>query len=223
MVYVEGGSTYICTGTLLNDTVPGTQVPWFYSAHHCISTQAVASTLNTHWNYEATSCGSGVSTTRSILGGGADYMFSDENTDALLLKLRNPAPAVAMFAGWDAGPLAASSEVFAIHHPAGDARKVSSGQHVPADSDAVSHAAGWLSGTTEGGSSGSGLFTRSGEGFRLRGGLYGGFASCANTGSLSNTDNRDWYSRFDVVFPDIRQHIAPQPARRNGSQPLLPP
>src|SRR5690606_12911430 len=51
MVFVKGGDAYICTGTLLNDTVPVTQVPWFYSAHHCISTQTVASTLNTYWNY----------------------------------------------------------------------------------------------------------------------------------------------------------------------------
>lgn len=223
MVFVEGGGSYICTGTLLNDTVPVTQEPWFYSAHHCIDSQTVASTLNTYWNYEATACGSGVSTTRTLLSGGADYLFSEANTDALLLKLRNPPPAFATFAGWDASVLASNAPVFAIHHPRGDAKKVSSGAQIPSASDGFNHGVGWTSGTTEGGSSGSGLFTLDGQGrYRLRGGLYGGDASCANTGNLGNTLNRDWYSRLDVVFPQIRQYLAPQPARRNGAQPLRP-
>ena len=225
--------SYICTGTLLNDTVPGTQVPYFYTADHCFAggsggtpaqdRQKVAASLNTHWNYEATSCGSGVSTARTQVSGGADLLYNDTNTDAMFLRLRNPAPAFATFAGWDASVMAANSDVVAIHHPAGDAKKVSFGKQIPASSDAYNHGVGWLSGTTEGGSSGSGLFTVGADGrYRLRGGLYGGNAACANSGNLSNTQNRDWYSRFDVVFPQIRQYIAPQPARRNGSQPLRP-
>lgn len=226
--------TYICTGTLLNDTVPLTQVPYFFTADHCFAggsggvpaqnRQNVAATLNTHWNYEATSCRSGVSTQRTTLSGGADMLFHDSNTDALMVRLRNPAPAMATFAGWDSAPLAASSDVVAIHHPSGDAKKVSFGKHVPGQSDGYNHAAAWLQGTTEGGSSGSGLFTLDGNGqYRLRGGLYGGYASCANTGSLNNTQNIDWYSRLDVVFPQIKQYLAPQPARSNGSQPLAVP
>jgi lysyl endopeptidase len=227
--------TFLCTGTLLNDTVPGTQVPWFYTADHCFAggidgvpaqdRSRVAASLNTHWNYEATSCSSGVSTARTTLGGGADVLFNDPDpgTDAILLRLRNAPPAFATFAGWNAGPIAANSDVVTIHHPSGDAKKVSFGRHVPAASDSVSHGVGWLQGTTEGGSSGSGLFTRDSDGhYRLRGGLYGGYASCASSGNLSNTDNRDWYSRLDVVFPKIRQYIAPQPSRGNGAQPLRP-
>ncbi|TDK25983.1 serine protease [Luteimonas aestuarii] len=222
--------TYICTGTLLNDTVPTTQVPYFYTADHCFAggsggvpaqnRQNVANTLTTHWNYEATSCGSGVSTTRTQVTGGADVLFNDANSDAMLLRLRNAAPTDATFSGWDSAPLGSGQAVFAIHHPSGDAKKVSSGQKT--GQDAVSHRVGWISGTTEGGSSGSGLFTSGPGGFLLRGGLYGGNASCANTGSVSNANNFDWYSRLDVVFPQIRQHLAPQPMRSNGAQPLVP-
>lgn len=239
-LYGSGGSvfgTYICTGTLLNDTDPATQVPLFYTADHCFAggsngipaqdRQAVAASLVTYWNYEATSCGSGVSTQRTTLPGGADHLFHDTDTDAMLLRLRTPAPSIATFAGWDAAALVANSDVVAIHHPGGDAKKVSFGRHVPQDSDAYNHVAGWLEGTTEGGSSGSGLFTVGTDGqYRLRGGLYGGSASCANTGNLGNGGNRDWYSRLDVVFPQIRQYLAPAPTaprRRNGSQPLTPP
>jgi lysyl endopeptidase len=221
MVYVKSGVSYVCTGTLLNDTVPGTQEPWFYTAHHCIGNQTVASTLNTYWNYEATSCGSGTSAAQTLVAGGADFLYSDAGSDAALLRLRNPPPSFATFSGWDSAALATGHPVFAIHHPSGDAKKVSSGQKTA--QDAVNHRVAWLNGTTEPGSSGSGLFTATADGqFLLRGGLYGGDASCANTGSVSNTGNYDWYSRFDVVFPQIRQYLAPQAIRLNGAQPLRP-
>lgn len=229
MVYVKGGSSYICTGTLLADTTPGTQVPYFYSANHCFSdgapvpsaVQQVANTLTTYWNYEATACGNGVSTARTQLSGGATYLYSDASTDGMLLRLNNPAPAGAYFAAWNAGPLAPSSAVLAIHHPRGDAKKVSSGQH--RSTSAALNRVGWLSGTTEGGSSGSGLFTASRNGYELRGGLYGGYASCANSGSLANAENWDDYSRLDVLFPNVRQYLAADAIEVNGSAPLLPP
>ena len=219
-LYQANGSlagTYICTGTLLADTVASTQIPYFYSANHCFAGgddgipaqnfQNVANSLNTYWKYEATACGSGVQAARVLLAGGADYLYSDANTDAMLLRLKNAPPAGSEFAGWDSAPLPASSSVFAIHHPRGDAKKVSSGQRL--QQDVSQSEVGWLSGTTEGGSSGSGLFTADAGGYRLRGGLFGGNASCANTGSLGNSGNRDYYSRFDVVFPSIRTYLSP--------------
>ncbi len=217
--------TYICTGTLLNDMQPTTQVPYFYSAHHCISTQTEASTLNTFWSYEATSCGSGVSRPVTRLSGGATYLHSDATTDALLLRLNDPAPAGAEFSGWDSSALPSSSAVLAIHHPRGDLKKSSTGRQIPVGTSASRNAVAWLSGTTEGGSSGSGLFTRDLNGYRLRGGLYGGSASCSNTGSEANAANRDYYSRFDAVFPQLQQWLATGPGNRvasRSSQPLIP-
>ncbi|MCW5580090.1 MAG: hypothetical protein KIS72_01940 [Luteimonas sp.] len=226
MTFVSNGSTYLCTGTLLNDTDSSSQIPWFHTADHCISSQALASTLNTYWKYDATACASGAVGSYVLLNGGADYLYSSTDTDGALLRLRDNAPAGAHFAGWDAAALPESTAVTAIHHPAGDLKKVSFGQHLPARSDDDNHAVGWLQGTTEGGSSGSGLFTSDASGYYLRGGLYGGYASCSNSGSLSNTNNVDWYSRFDVDFPHIRQYLAPaaaEPRRRNGSHPLATP
>ena len=229
MTFVKDGGTYLCTGTLLNDNDSGTQVPWFHTAHHCISSPALAATLNTYWRYESTACNGNVLGDYVQLSGGADYLYSSDSgrggTDGALLRLREAAPAGATFAGWDANALASGSSVLAVHHPAGDLKKVSSGQHLPARSDAVSHAARWLRGTTEGGSSGSGLFTLSNGNYYLRGGLHGGYASCANSGT-TDSNNVDWYSRFDVDFPNIRQYLAPGPSggprRRTGSQPLRP-
>lgn len=229
LTFMKDGASYLCSGTLLNDTDTSTQIPWLHTAAHCISSQAIASTVNSYWKYEATGCGSRVLGNYVLLSGGADYLYSSSGgsgTDGALLRLRDPAPASVHFAGWDAGALPASAPVTAIHHPSGDVKKVSLGQHRPVGSDSVSHAVGWLEGTTEGGSSGSGLFTSDASGYYLRGGLHGGDAVCANSGSLSNPDNIDWYSRFDVDFPNLRQYLAPEqpaaPRRRNGSQPLSP-
>jgi len=227
MRFVVGSATYICTGTLLADTVPQTQVPYFLTANHCFSNntnaapvpsqmQAVANTLNTYWNYETTACGNLTSTQVTQLSGGATYLYSDNNTDGNFIRLNNPPPAFAYFAGWNAAPIADGTPVFAIHHPAGDAKKVSSGQVMSKDADNI--AVAWLNGTTEGGSSGSGLFTTGPRGYVVRGGLYGGFAACSNSGSTTNSQNRDYYSRLDVYFPNIKSWLEPQPEALNGNR-----
>lgn len=134
MVYVKGGSSYVCTGTLLADTVAATQVPYFYSADHCIDSQAVASTLNTYWGREADTC-EGSGPTGTLLAGGATLLHANQGTDALLLRLNNAAPAGAFFSGWDSSALAGGSSIIGIHHPGGDLKKVSSGQQVSQDSN----------------------------------------------------------------------------------------
>lgn len=240
--------TFVCTGTLLTDTVAATQLPYFYTAHHCFAGgmggvpattdfQSVANTLNTYWKYETTSCGSGIEGNTELLVGGADFLYSNADTDAMLLRLARAAPAGSYFSGWNTGALAASSDVVAIHHPGGDAKKVSLGRRL--QNNAFRNEVGWLLGTTESGSSGSAIFTADANGYALRGGLWGGSASCSDhpdangnglsddpVGNLGHDGNRDYYSRFDVAFPGISQYLAPAsslPIRVNGSQPLIPP
>src|SRR5690606_26233488 len=100
-----------------------------------------------------------------------------------------------------------NADVLAIHHPAGDLKKSSTGRKRSHDADLIN--VGWLNGTTEGGSSGSGLFTLGPDGYELRGGLYGGNASCANSGNMNNSNNYDLYSRMDVIYPNIQGWLAP--------------
>lgn len=232
MRYVRGSSTFICTGTLVADTVPVTQIPYFHSANHCFSTntnlppvasqmQTVANTLNTIWNYETTGCGNLTSTTTTQLSGGAAYLYSSNVTDGMLLRLNNAAPSFAYFAGWNAAPIADGSSVMAIHHPRGDSKKVSAGQTITTDASQTT--AAWLNGTTEGGSSGSGLFTLGPRGYVLRGGLFGGFADCSNSGTLGNTQNRDFYSRLDVDFPSIKTYLEPQAEVGEGARARIRP
>lgn len=227
MRFVVSGSSYICTGTLLNDSVPQTQVPYFHTANHCFSSntniapnatqiQTVANTLTTIWNYEATACNGFTSTTTTQVTGGAAYLYSSHITDGMLLRLNNAPPSFAYFAGWNAAPITAQSTVYAIHHPRGDAKMVSRGQAVAVASNEIT--VGWLEGTTEGGSSGSGLFTLGRDGWVLRGGLYGGNAACSNTGNVNNSGNVDWYSPLSTDITAMRPWLEPQPTAANGNR-----
>jgi lysyl endopeptidase len=227
-----GGGSFICTGTLLNDTVPATQAPYFHTANHCFTDngsiapvasqmQSVANTLTTIWNYETTGCGNLTQTSTTQVSGGATYLYSSHLTDGMLLRLNNAPPAGAYFAGWNAKSLVASDAITGIHHPAGDSKMVSTGQTRSIHTNVTR--VGWLSGTTEGGSSGSGLFSLGANGYVLRGGLWRGDASCSNTGSLANSANWDEYSRFDIDFPNLKSWLEPEPEAANGSRPLLRP
>ena len=222
MLFTRPNGTFTCTGTLLNDNVAGTQVPYFFSAAHCFDTQSVANTLVTFWNYETPACGVDLSGPNTQVAGGAELLHANLNSDALLLRLRpsGALPASAFFAGWDASTLAANAPSIGIHHPAGDNKKYANGIS-PGISQVNTGAGGvgsfwrlnWSEGTTEGGSSGSGVFTFTNGQYLLRGGLFGGSASCANSnGPDVQSGNRDFYSRLDQVYPAVQQWLAPATA-----------
>ena len=217
MVFNDGAYAALCSGTLLNE--PATQVPYFFSASHCFDNeaapwktpaqmQAVASTLATLWGFEAAACGA--STPRSSWvqrSGGAAWLYNDPQTDALLLRLNDTPPADAFFSGWDPNPVHGGASVVGIHHPQGDLKKVTQGAVLGHSAPGVAGGSQpfietqWSRGTTEGGSSGSGLWTSSGSQWLFRGALWGGSALCTN---MAGTD---FYSRFDLVFPAISRHL----------------
>jgi hypothetical protein len=215
MTFSDSQGTYNCTGTLLNTTA-GPVAPYFYSAAHCISTQSVASTLTTHWFYERTGCGFGGTDSDYVqLPGGATLLYANTATDVLLLRLAGNPPSDAVYAGWNAAALPAGIALVAVHHPAGDLKKVSLGSAGgfsgyggdAGDSHIIALWNSTSTGVTEGGSSGSGIFTlsSSGSSYQLRGGLHGGPSSCTASGA----DLRDYYSRFDRAYGFLSQYLNP--------------
>ncbi|MCM2329642.1 MAG: choice-of-anchor J domain-containing protein, partial [Lysobacter sp.] len=213
MTFTANGGTALCTGTLLNTTA-GAVAPYFYSANHCIDSQASASTLTTHWFYDRTGCGTGSTGSSYVqVTGGATLLYNNATTDVLLLRLNQNPPSNAIYAGWDASTLGTGTSLTAVHHPAGDWKKVSLGSS--GGFSAYGGGAGdthlialWNStstGVTEGGSSGSGIFSFNGTSYQLRGGLHGGPSSCTATGA----DLRDYYSRFDRAYTLLSQYLNP--------------
>lgn len=206
MDFISGGNNYVCTGTLLNDRM-STGTPYFLSANHCIATQTVASTLYTLWSYKSASCNSTqISPAVTALTTGATLLYASSTTDTSFMRLNSPAPVGAVFAGSIPNIPDINESVYGVHHPKGDLQKASWGSYLGSGSCAngtcvASVGSGatflrtrWLQGTTEGGSSGSGLFTRLNGKDYLVGQLYGGYASC------TNPFGTDYYGRLDAAY-----------------------
>jgi len=218
MVFTDGSGTYSCTGTLLNST---SGADYFFSAAHCISSQAAASTLNTYWFFDAASCNSRAIPPYQLVGGGSTLLVTDGTMDVTLLQLRQSPPLGSVRAAWNATVIPAGTTTVGVHHPRGDLKKFSQGTmegyvQGPAAYGSVPRfqfgkdsfiSVRWAQGTTEGGSSGSGVFTYktdcSGTGpcYELRGGLEGGAASCANPGGA------DRFSRMDLLFTKLAPYL----------------
>lgn len=215
LLHTENGVSYVCSGTLINDGDAASQVPYLYTAAHCIGSQAAAATLNTFWFFEAALCGGKAASDYRQLSGGAKLLHANTASDAALLRLGDRAPEGAWFAGWDASALNAGTPLAGLHHPAGDLKKLSLGQAlgITAAAGGVTYStAAWTSGSTEAGSSGSGLFTLFEGEYLLRGGLRGGSASCSSTGRVEDPSNRDYYSRLDQEAAALRTWLAASPA-----------
>jgi len=204
---------YICSGTLLAD-VPRDHRNYFLTAAHCIDSSTEAASLIAYWNYQSTRCG----TPSAPAGGyfnddqhGAALRATRADADFSLLELSQaPDPGWNVYyAGWDASG-APPPGTIGLHHPRGDVKKITAGP-APATTDNCIDTGGtsrnthWLTGpysqgTTEGGSSGSGLFVAVGGGSpgrRLIGTLSGGDAAC--NGALPNAEN-DCYGKFAVAW-----------------------
>jgi hypothetical protein len=214
MTFSDSTGTFLCTGTVLNSTSPS--VPYFYTAAHCISDQSTASTLSTWWFYDSTTCnGNTLNPNNQQVGGGATLLYANTDFDISFMRLNSSPPSGVTFSGWDASTLASGVAMSGVHHPAGDLTKVSLatfGGYVT-NPPGLSHPNGsfimsnWNSvstGVTEGGSSGSGIFTQSNGQYLLHGGLLGGPSSCTASGSSLN----DYYSRFDVAYQNISQYLS---------------
>jgi len=210
IVFTDGGSSFVCSGTLVADKDTGTNIPYFLTANHCVDTQVVASSVQSFWFYNSTACNSGTrSTLFTAIAPGATLLYASGTTDTSLIRFNSPPPAGAGYAGWNvAASPAQGAAVTGIHHPKGDLTRISFGSInafsvcSPSGTDSFTcsgsgnasstfYAIDWASGVTEQGSSGSGLFLNNGK--YLIGQLYGGNGTCDAPGN-------DWYGRFDVAY-----------------------
>lgn len=202
----EDGATFFCTGTLLND-MASSGTPYFLSAQHCISSQAEASTLVTDWLYRSASCGSSVENPASRrLTGGARLLYASTSTDTAFMRLNDAAPPGIVYAGSYYGGVPVGTDLAGLHHPEGGWQKLSLGRLLnysncgdtscgnSSDESGNFLALSWRQGSTEGGSSGSGIFVAIGVRRYLAGQLHGGTASCAKP------DGVDYYGRFDRSY-----------------------
>ena len=209
--WIEGHTAFACSGTLLNPG-DGSFRPYVYTAAHCIHDQAGADSLVTLWFYEKTSCGGEEARTAVQVAGGAQLLVSDANVDASLLRLNRMPPPDAVYAGWDSDAPSVGEALVALHHANGEVTKVSHGT-VVAPPPYPAFAVAWTSGIVQGGSSGSGAFTRIASpraDLLMRGGLSSANASCAAPGF-------GFYSRLDQVWPAMAPYLSIAPEHANAT------
>ena len=203
----EDGVSYLCTGTLLNDAITS-GTPYFFTANHCINSAMAARTINTYWFFDAVACGNHTTIPAYVQQAtGASLLARSEDWDWALVRLNAAPPAGTFFSAWNSALVTAGAVVSVIHHPQGDLKKWASGNapgYQSFDDGSSFIQARYSQGTTEGGSSGSSLLTLNGGGFyEVRGGLFGGLASCQDPSGL------DIYSRLDNLLPLVRQYLTP--------------
>jgi hypothetical protein len=203
---IQSGGFLFCTGSLIADTDPDTNAPYFLTANHCVGSQSGANDVEVYWIYQTDSCnGTPPSQQDSpVSTGGATLVANGSeanSTDFALLRLRGTVPDGLTYLGWSTAVWPAGTEVSCVHHPRGDFKRIAFGDTIndgPLQPTTRFHGARWTEGTTEPGSSGSPLLLEDTQ--QIIGQLWGGTASC------SNLNGPDYYGRFDVTFPII-QHI----------------
>jgi hypothetical protein len=203
-----GTSTYMCSGSLVNNT-SGVCTPYVLTADHCsyddVAGYATVANMNQwvfYFHYEATSCsGTSASGTKTKIGCSLKahdtYGSIGSGSDFYLVQLNNAIPSSdgLYYNGWSRSATASTSGV-SIHHPAGDIMKISTytstlisvyvgapGSHWQVTWAATTNGHG----VTEGGSSGSPLFNSTGL---LIGTLTGGTSYCT---ALTDPD---YYGKF---------------------------
>ncbi|MDQ6976179.1 MAG: trypsin-like peptidase domain-containing protein [Mariprofundaceae bacterium] len=230
ITFQSGGGSFLCSGTLINDLNTTTNVPYFLTARHCISTSAAASSITAFWNFQKTTCGGANPTTVQQQTGGTALLRVSATEDMTLLRFNTAPPGGLFMAGWSTAAAVTNTNATGIHHPSGDLKKISNGRTAASyynvsmtgtTYSSTANAAGhwlqiqWANGTTEGGSSGSGLFRDSDQ--RLIGTLSGGGASCANPTSP------DQYGRFALFYPQVRSFLAGTGGTTGGRSVMLAP
>ena len=199
----------VCTGTLLNNLAQD-ETPYFLTANHCVDSQAIAQTVEAYWFYQTTSCNSGVLRNWVHTGPGANLLATQGSNDFSFMRLQNSAPGGAYFSGWSSTAQSAGTPVFGLHHPDGyvppsvpSYLRRATGSITNTNFNCLGlvngYDVGWTSGSTEPGSSGSGLFTSNGH-------YLVGVLSCGPLPPTCNNPDAG-YSKFANFYPQIRQYI----------------
>ncbi|KAK9821437.1 hypothetical protein WJX81_006157 [Elliptochloris bilobata] len=208
-VDLELGVAGLCTGTFVTTAGALGQARYILSANHCFTSRQPDNFQ--YWtlvfNYNAR-CGDNTPATPAHAVQGVRLVFYDDESDILLLQQMSEIPREykPYFMGFNADPAFTPSDGFAIHHPGGNAKRISFVNQsiisvfpdAPFPDEALvptstSHyKVLWTAGSTQGGSSGAALVDLTTR--RIVGVLTGGFASCLQPRAP------DYFGRLSVAW-----------------------
>lgn len=224
--YTLGGID-ACSGTLINNAKQDC-TPFFLTANHCGITNNNAATVVVYWNYNNPTCRQPLSFESGSIGNGirnqsnsgAILRSSFFSSDFALVELDDPIdPSHNLyFAGWNRQSELPDTSL-CIHHPGVEEKRISfEFNRLEYDINFLDsthlRVMDWDVGTTEGGSSGSGIFNSRGQ---LLGQLEGGNAACGNdfsdfygwirfswkSGGLENNTLQPWLDPDDTGIVEV--------------------
>ncbi len=214
MLFVSGAYYYICSGGLVADTDPGTQIPYFLTANHCISKSNEASSLECYWFYKTSNCNAGCYDPYDVVPrtlGASILKGSSRNSDYTFMQLSENPPSGTVFLGWNSAPIADShgTLLYRISHPQGAPQAYSKHSVDAQTGTCRSWPRGkWiysydLVGATEGGSSGSPVVNGNGQ---IVGQLSGGCGY--NLDDVCDSEsNATVDGAFAYYFDDVAQWL----------------
>ena len=198
-VYTLNGQ-WNCTGSVVMNTAAD-YTPYFLTANHCGISGGNDHTVVVYWNYESPSCGQLCCGSLSDNQTGAIFRAARSDVDFCLVQLEeDPDPlSQVYFAGWDRATVVGQTGCVGIHHPSTDEKAISFNDDalttmnscIGGGSATHWRVNNWEDGTTEPGSSGSGIWDPATH--SLIGFLSGGLASCSNIAY-------DCYGKFTLAW-----------------------
>ncbi|MEM7355955.1 MAG: trypsin-like peptidase domain-containing protein, partial [Acidobacteriota bacterium] len=218
--FVSGGSSFICSGGLVNDTDNSTFIPYFLTANHCVNTAAEVGSIEAFFQF-STPCGGACFNPRGSVPRvlGATLLAGSSATDFTLTRLNGNAPGGSFLLGWSPTAVAFSNntQLNRISHPRGAPQAFSQQRVTTSGVSCTTLPRGNFIyskdtfGATEGGSSGSPILNTSGQ---IVGQLFG--ACGTNLGNVCDAVNNStvdgaFASYFSQVEPFLDPSSGPDP------------
>lgn len=185
---------FLCSGVLLNNSA-GDGAQLLLSAEHCGDLADAVF----YFRYQRALCGAGSAPATHTVQGALE-LVRDSALDLQLVRITEPIPDSyqAFLAGWERSG-AIPSSTLTIHHPRGQAKKISFDRDAPRRSGTRWRILAWDEGVTEPGSSGAPLFSPQGL---VIGQLCCGSATCGYPFD-------DYYGRLDAAWALVAPHLDP--------------
>ena len=213
LLFSDGGSSYFCSGSLLNDTDESTTIPYLLTANHCFSTQASASSLVAYFDDFTSTCnGSSPSIGSLPRVSGSTLLATSSYSDFTLVRLSGLPSGYNYLLGWTDRVLVEGESLHMLSHP--DGRRQAYSRSAYTGNPAVycgflggSFYADQVAGSTLGGSSGAPAIVDA-EGGQVVGQLYGACLS----GGWSDCDYSSYNEvdgGFRATYPSVVQWLDP--------------
>lgn len=219
LTFVDGASSFLCSGGLMNDTDSSGFRPFLLTANHCFDTQASASSLVAYFDYRTDSCdGSAPGLFEVPSVSGATLLATSPDSDFTFVELSSLPAGSSWFLGWTTTTPTSGTAMHRVSHPEGTPQKYTASSYTGSDGIVCSglpvsnfHYSETTTGSTAGGSSGAPVTVTVSGDARVVGQLLGvcHFSSWDDC-SYATYNNID--GAFSVTFPFIQSWLDPAPA-----------